>query len=132
MEEVSKLPDVSQDETKPVKQDRKKVERKKRVEKIGEKFMPDEFEEFGSNWIPEDDGDTIEGYVQPSEDYLGEFGPVKRVLIGQKRVFCGAGLRDLPTLEGKYVRITYQGKQKSTKKGHQDFRKFSVLVRKEE
>ena len=94
--------------------------------------MTDEFETFGENWIPEKEGEYIEGYIRPSEDYQGEFGPVKRVLVGEKRVFCGAGLRDLPTLEGRFVRIVYEGKQKSTKKGHADFRKFQILVRKEE
>jgi len=131
MDEVQELsPDT---ETKSAQGTKRKYEKKteKKLVVKKESFMPDEFEEFGSNWIPEEEGDTIEGYVQPSEEYVGEFGPVPRVLIGERRVFCGAGLRDLPKLEGRYVRITYQGKQKSAKKGHQDFRKFSVQVRKE-
>jgi hypothetical protein len=131
MEELGEIPEVSKVLTEQ-KERKKYSKREKIVKKEVDKFMPDEFEIFGDNWIPESEGDMVEGYVQPSEDYQGEFGPVPRVLIGEKRVFCGAGLRDLPKLEGKYVRVVYQGKQKSTKKGHQDFRKFQVLVRKEE
>ena len=131
METMEQLPVFTKD---PAEEKPSKRVYKKRIEKTDEKdvkFMPDEFEEFGSNWIPENEGDTIEGFVQPSEDYIGEFGPVPRVLVGERRVFCGAGLRDLPKLEGRYVRITYEGKQKSQKKGHQDFRKFTIRVRKE-
>lgn len=127
MEEVQTLSDVPENKEKQVR--KRIVKTEKKGENVS--FMPDEFERFGENWIPENEGDSIEGYVQPSEDYIGEFGPVPRVLVGEKRVFCGAGLKDLPKLEGRYVRITYEGKMKSAKKGHQDFRKFAVDVRKE-
>ena len=132
MEEVQQLPDVSQNETKPVKQDRKKVERKKRDEKGEMKFMPDEFERFGENWIPKDEGETIKGIVQHSEDYPGDYGAVPTVLIGERRVLCGAGLKDLPKLEGRYVQLVYLGKQPSKHKGRKDWMKFDILVKREE
>ena len=111
------------------------VERKlhaKTKKKQEELKMDEEFEQFGENWNPEKVGDSIRGIVTPSEDYQGEFGPVPRVFVGEKRVFCGAGLRDLPKLEGRYVIVTYEGKQPSTKKGHADFKKFTILVKRED
>ena len=117
------------------KVEKRRAERKPRIktEKKQEGLnMEDEFETFGENWNPEKVGDSVKGIVTPSEDYQGEFGPVPRVFVGEKRVFCGAGLRDLPKLEGRYVIVTYEGKQPSTKKGHADFKKFQILVKRED
>ena len=120
-------------ETKPAQGTKRKYEKKTEKKPVVKKesFMSDEFEEFGGNWIPEKEGEIISGVVINSEDYIGEFTPVPTVIIGEKRVLCGAGLKDLPKLEGKYVRLVYLGKEPSKHKGRQDWRKFQIFVKKD-
>lgn len=130
MEEVQPVPEDPVVTGKPGK--RKVYERKEKDEEKGGEFQMGEFEKFGENWIPDREGEQIEGFVLPSEDFKGDYGPVPTVIIGEKRVLCGAGLKDLPKLEGKFVRLVYLGKEPSKHKGRKDWMKFDIFVRKEE
>ena len=79
-------------------------------------------------WKPETEGDHIEGVTGNLRELQGDYGPSTVVDVGDHSVNVSAGLRALVTLEGQYVRLTYQGFEKS-KKGR-DFKKFLVQVRK--
>ena len=79
-------------------------------------------------WKPETEGTQIEGIVSHLREVPGQFGVQEVIDVGEFSVGISAGLGPLPAYEGKYVRITYQGFDKS-KKGR-DFKKFLIEVRK--
>ena len=103
-----------------------KTEKKQEVLKMGE------FVEVGSNWIPEEEGDMVEGYVGPVHIIKTSIGQAQSVIVGDKRVLISAGLNALLGLEGQYVRITYEGKEPSKTRKGVEFRKFKVERRVEE
>lgn len=129
METVQPIPEDPVIVSKPGK--RKVYEKQRKIEKGGE-FPMGEFVEVGQNWIPENEGDSIEGYVGHPQVIDTDFGPAQAVLVGDKRVLISAGLQALPQLERQYVRITYQGMEKSKKRKGKEFRKFRIERRVEE
>ena len=117
-----------------VEKKERKVNWNNRIEiegKNGVTYMS-EFEEVGQNWIPETEGDHVEGYVGHPVTIETDYGAALAVLVGDKRVLISAGLQVLPSMEGKYVRITYTGMQKSKKRKGKEFRAFKVERRVEE
>jgi hypothetical protein len=96
----------------------------------GQKTMTDEWEIVNQKpfWKPESESAQIEGVVTHTREVPGEFGVQQVVDVGEFSVGISAGLNALPAYEGRYVRITYQGFDKS-KKGR-DFKKFLIEVRK--
>ena len=91
-----------------------------------------EFVSVGENWIPQEEGEQIEGYVGPVHEITTSIGKAQATIVGDKRVLISAGLAQLIGLEGVYVRITYQGKEKSKNRKGVEFRKFMVERRVEE
>ena len=79
-------------------------------------------------WKPESEGDSIEGVAGNIRELQGDYGPSTVMDVGEHSVNISAGLRSLVSCDSRYVRITYQGFEKS-KKGR-DFKKFKVEVRK--
>lgn len=79
-------------------------------------------------WKPEKEGQQIEGVVTNVREVTGDFGQQTVVDVGPFSVGISGGLKRLPGFENMYVRITYQGWDK-TKKGT-DFKKFLIEVRK--
>ena len=91
-----------------------------------------EFVSVGENWIPQEEGEQIEGYVGPVHIIKTSIGQAQSVLVGDKRVLVSAGLQQLLSMEGAYIRITYQGKEPSKTRKGVEFRKFLVERRLDE
>jgi hypothetical protein len=79
-------------------------------------------------WKPETEGAQVEGIVTHLREVPGQYGVQEVIDVGEFSVGISAGLNPLPAYEGRYVRITYQGFDKS-KKGR-DFKKFLIEVKK--
>ena len=130
MEELQPLfesnPDMGREKTKEKVSKRRGPVKKDEVLKMGE------FVSVGENWIPQEEGDQIEGFVGPAHEITTSIGKAQAVIVGDKRVLISAGLAQLAGLEGAYVRITYQGKEKSKNRKGVEFRKFMVERRVEE
>ena len=90
-----------------------------------------EFVKVGENWIPQEPGDQLEGYVGDPYEIDTDFGKARAVTVGNKRVLISAGLQLLPQLAHQYVRITFQGMEKSKKRKGKEFKKFDIEVREE-
>ena len=92
--------------------------------------QPDEFEAVNQKpfWKPENEGDQVEGWCTHPRNITGEFGEQTVMDVGEYSVGISAGLQNLLAYEGRYVRLTYQGFDKS-KKGR-DFKKFLIEVKK--
>ena len=91
--------------------------------------MEKEFVKVGENWIPDKEGDSVEGYVGEVFVAPTKIGQAQFVMIGDHRVLISGGLKPLLTLQGSYVHVTYQGFGESAKG---KFRKFEILRRPEE
>ena len=102
---------------------------KKKSEKKEGFNMEKEFVKVGENWIPDREGDVVEGYVGEVFVAPTKIGQAQFVMIGDHRVLISGGLKPLLTLQGSYVKVTYQGFGESAKG---KFRKFEILRRPEE
>ena len=91
--------------------------------------MVNEFVKVGENWIPTQEGDSVEGYVGEMFVAPTKIGQAQFCMIGDHRVLISGGLKPLLTLQGSYVKVTYQGVGESAKG---KFRKFEILRRPEE
>ena len=91
-----------------------------------------EFVSVGENWIPQTEGEQIEGYVGPVHVIKTSIGQAQACMVGDKRVLVSAGLQQLLGMERSYVRITYQGMEPSKTRKGVEFRKFLVERRVDE
>ena len=122
-------------ETSPVmgrEKTKEKVSKRRGSVKKDEVLKMGEFVSVGENWIPTEEGDVIEGFVGAAHEITTSIGKAQAVIVGDKRVLISAGLAQLAGLEGAYVRITYQGKEKSKNRKGVEFRKFLVERRVDE
>ena len=130
MEEVQQLPEndpgMGREKTEEKVSKRRRTVKKQRKEGFN---MEKEFVKVGENWIPDREGDAVEGYVGEVFVAPTKIGQAQFVMIGDHRVLISGGLKPLLTLQGAYVKVTYQGFGESAKG---KFRKFEILRRPEE
>ena len=97
----------------------------KETKQPDEEFAPVNQKPF---WKPEKEGEQIRGFVGNSRELSGEYGVQTVIDVGDYSVGISAGLKPLASLDGQFVRVTYEGFDKS-KKGR-DFKKFLIEIRK--
>ena len=109
--------------------EKKKTGRKPKTMKKDEVLKMGEFVKVGDNWIPEEIGESVEGFVGEVFVAPTKIGQGQFCMIGDHRVLISGGLKPLLTMQGAYVKLVYQGYGESVKG---KFRKFDIFRRPEE